>query len=152
MQLTNEEISIIKHTLGSPNEAYCSELKEVDSLVKKRYMEFFTKLNYVPEPYWKVTKKGKEAYSKILTNTEDCDIKPKIDFSEKDINSIERLGKWCIKNGRKEPEYIVSKKPNGYICYCNIEGFSSEFGVSTDNKEEAIINATIRMLDMLKAD
>lgn len=66
-KLTKEEYSIINHTLTrSANKLYCCPEKEVSILLGKNLMEFAGVVPFVPDPYWRVTKKGEEAYNQEL--------------------------------------------------------------------------------------
>ena len=65
--LTNNEYQIIDHTLTrAANKAYCASENNVKTLVEKGYMYKHCEMDYVPEPYWCVTKEGKDAYIKEL--------------------------------------------------------------------------------------
>lgn len=59
MELNNEQKAIIEHTIE--NGVFCGGSKDMDGLVDAGLMEFAGKKSFVPDPYYRVTPKGKKA-------------------------------------------------------------------------------------------
>jgi len=59
MELNKEQIEIIKHTIK--NNVFCGGGADMDKLVDAGYMEYIGKKSFVPDPYYRVTTKGREA-------------------------------------------------------------------------------------------
>lgn len=58
MKLHDEHWAIIEHTLE--NGLYCGSSTEMDELCAAGLMEYAGRKPFVPEPYYRVTAKGKE--------------------------------------------------------------------------------------------
>ena len=59
MELNNEQKAIIEHTIK--NGIFCGGGKDMDELCESGLMEFAGKKSFVPDPYYRVTAKGKKA-------------------------------------------------------------------------------------------
>ena len=59
MELNNEQREIIKHTIK--NGIYCGGSPDMEELCDEGLMEYVGKKSFVPDPYFKATKAGKEA-------------------------------------------------------------------------------------------
>jgi len=63
MELNEEQKAIIEHTIK--NDYYCGSSKDMQILVKAGLMQYAGQKSFVPDPYFKVTRKGREAVSEI---------------------------------------------------------------------------------------
>lgn len=61
MELNTEQKAIIEHTIK--NGIFCGGSKDMDILCDNDLMEFAGKKSFVPDPYYKVTTKGRQALS-----------------------------------------------------------------------------------------
>lgn len=62
MELTKEQISIMKHTAHlAAGGLYCGDGPDVQKLVEAGLMECAGRKSFVPEPYFRLTSKGLEA-------------------------------------------------------------------------------------------
>lgn len=59
MEINNEQREIINHTLR--NGLYCGDSPDMKILCDNGLMEFAGKKSFVPDPYFRVTAKGKKA-------------------------------------------------------------------------------------------
>lgn len=59
MQLNNEHTAIIEHTIK--NGLFCGDSKEMNELCEAGLMEYAGRKSFVPDPYYRVTEKGKDA-------------------------------------------------------------------------------------------
>lgn len=57
MELNNEQKAIIEHTIK--NGLFCGGSKDMDGLCEAGLMEYAGKKSFVPDPYYRVTTKGK---------------------------------------------------------------------------------------------
>ncbi len=57
MKLNREQKSILEHT--NKNSRYCGGSKDMTILCENGLMEYIGRLFFVPDPYYKITKKGK---------------------------------------------------------------------------------------------
>ncbi len=62
MALNNEQKEIIEHTMR--NGLFCGGSKDMDKLVADGLMEYAGEKSFVPDPYYRVTTKGKQAINK----------------------------------------------------------------------------------------
>lgn len=58
MKLNKEQIAILEHT--NKNEIYCGGSKDMIILCEKGLMELAGSKVYVPDAYYRITRKGKE--------------------------------------------------------------------------------------------
>jgi hypothetical protein len=58
MNINNEQKAILKHA-NNNNGLYCGGSQTMDSLCKLDLMEYAGKKTFVPDPYYKITGKGK---------------------------------------------------------------------------------------------
>jgi hypothetical protein len=56
----NEELDILKHTIRT-GQPYCGGSPEMDRLVERRFMKYCGKKSFVPDPYFRITDKGRVA-------------------------------------------------------------------------------------------
>lgn len=62
MTITKKHIDIMEHTLnGAPNGYYCGDSPEMQELVAAGMMVYAGRKSYVPDPYFTLTRKGREA-------------------------------------------------------------------------------------------
>ena len=62
MNLTSEQRDILEHTLHrSPQGLFCGDSQDMRSLVAAGLMEKAGKKSFVPDAYFRITPKGKEA-------------------------------------------------------------------------------------------
>ena len=61
MELNAEQRVIIEHAIK--NRVYCGDSPDMDILCKAGLMEFLGQKSFVPEGYYKATRKGIEAVS-----------------------------------------------------------------------------------------
>lgn len=59
MDLNDEQKEIIEHTIK--NGIFCGESMAMDELCDEGLMEFAGKKSFVPDKYYRVTRKGKQA-------------------------------------------------------------------------------------------
>lgn len=59
MELTKEHIEIMKHTIK--NGMYCGDGEEMDELCEAGFMECAGRKSFVPEAYYRITVKGRQA-------------------------------------------------------------------------------------------
>lgn len=57
MELNKEQISILQH--ANKNDRYCGGSKDMTILCENKLMEYIGRLSFVPDPYYKITEKGK---------------------------------------------------------------------------------------------
>lgn len=61
MKLNNEHTEILEHTAYNAScGVYCGDSPEMQELVDGGLMEFAGKKPFVPDPYFKITKAGKD--------------------------------------------------------------------------------------------
>ncbi len=58
MELNVEQISILKHAYK--NGRYCGGSNDMVILCENGLMEYIGRLSFVPDPYYKITAKGKK--------------------------------------------------------------------------------------------
>lgn len=57
--LTNEQIAILEHTMRrAPGGLYCGDSKDMRVLVIKGFMTSAGRKSFVPDEYFRITKKG----------------------------------------------------------------------------------------------
>jgi hypothetical protein len=62
-QLSREQRDILDHTLHrAPQGMYCGGGKEMEALVEMGLMVCVGRKSFVPEPYYRITQKGREVY------------------------------------------------------------------------------------------
>lgn len=57
MQINKEQKLILEH--ANKNGRYCGGSKDMTILCENGLMEYIGRLSFVPDPYYKITKKGK---------------------------------------------------------------------------------------------
>lgn len=58
VELNNEQKEILKHTVD--NGLFCGGSKDMDILCDLGLMEYAGKKSFVPDPYYRITKKGRD--------------------------------------------------------------------------------------------
>lgn len=77
MSVTKEMLGILKHTSSrAAGGLYCGEEAELDKLVELGYMECVGRKSFVVEPYYRLTRKGKEYLSDYYLKQREaaCDV------------------------------------------------------------------------------
>lgn len=65
MNLTTEHIEIMRHTRDrAAGGFYCGDSREMQELVAEGLMTFAGRKSFVPDPYFQLTEKGREALQK----------------------------------------------------------------------------------------
>ena len=71
IELTKEQVAILRHTKRhAAGGFYCGGGPDMDKLVEAGLMEYAGMKSFVPDPYYKLTGKGRVALSKIETPKE----------------------------------------------------------------------------------
>ena len=66
MELNYEQTEILKHTVSrAANGMYCGGSPDMQKLVDAGLMEFAGKKAMVPDPYFRITAKGREALKAV---------------------------------------------------------------------------------------
>ena len=63
MILNEEQKSILNHT--AKNEMFCGGSVDMDILCQQKLMEFAGRKSFVPDPYFRITSKGRKALAEI---------------------------------------------------------------------------------------
>jgi len=65
VKLSEEQVSILDHTEHrAAGGLYCGGGKDMDALVKAGLMQYVGRKSFVPDPYYRITGKGREALLK----------------------------------------------------------------------------------------
>lgn len=71
MRLTQEHIDIMDHTLKrAAGGLYCGDSPLMQELVYQGLMEYAGRKSFVPDPYFRLTAKGREVLEKPLSSTQ----------------------------------------------------------------------------------
>jgi hypothetical protein len=61
--LNREQLSILDHTINRACRGmYCGDSPDMQSLVERGLMEFAGRVSFVPDPYFRITAAGREAW------------------------------------------------------------------------------------------